>query len=130
MQTLLILIRLAALRDFSGYAIFSKVSYMYMYICFEGLREDWLSQLSYPHKIKKLLTSLTCLYKTSCIHGLLTWIDLRCKIGKELDVYQSFTCNLGQVMRKCVLCHMQTTKCRSVCASAQSDQHLCCSLLR
>ena len=32
-----------------------------MYICFEGLREDWLSQLSYPHKIKKLLTLLTYL---------------------------------------------------------------------
>ena len=32
---------------------------------------------------------------------------------------------LSQAMRKCVLCHMRTTK-----ASAQSDQRLCCSLLR
>ena len=39
--------------------IFAKLFIeMYMYICFEGLREDWLSQLSYPHKIKKLLTYL------------------------------------------------------------------------
>ena len=39
--------------------IFAKLFIeLYMYICFEGLREDWLSQLSYPHKIKKLLTYL------------------------------------------------------------------------
>ena len=32
-------------------------------------------------------------------------------------------------MRKCVLCHMRTTKARrSACASTQSDQHLRCSL--
>ena len=31
---------------------------MYMHICFEGLREDRLSQLSYPHKIKKFLSYL------------------------------------------------------------------------
>ena len=39
---------------------------MYMYICFEGLREDWLSQLSYPHKIKKLFTYFTYVGFTSC----------------------------------------------------------------
>ena len=47
-------------------------------------------------------------------------------------------------MRKCVLCHMRTTKAqislhirtceqqrrRSACTSAQSDQRICCSLLR
>ena len=33
-------------------------------------------------------------------------------------------------MRKCVLCHMQTKRSRSACASAQSDQRLCCSLPR
>ena len=39
--------------------IFAKLFIeMYMYICFKGIREDWLSQLSYPHKIKKLLTYL------------------------------------------------------------------------
>ena len=37
--------------------IFAKLFIeMYMYISFEGLREDCLSQLSYPHKIKKLIT--------------------------------------------------------------------------
>ena len=42
--------------------IFAKLFIeMYMYICFVGLREDWLSQLSYPHKIKKLLTYLLVL---------------------------------------------------------------------
>ena len=39
--------------------IFAKLFIeMYVYICFEGLKEDRLSQLSYPHKIKKLLTYL------------------------------------------------------------------------
>ena len=34
-------------------------------------------------------------------------------------------------MRKCVLCHMRTTKTQiKACASAQSDQRLCCSLTR
>ena len=38
-----------------------------------------------------------------------------------------FQDKMGQVMRKRVLCHMQTTKAQ---ISAQYDQHLCCSLLR
>ena len=33
---------------------------------------------------------------------------------------------MGLIMRKPVLCEQQ--RCRSACASAQSDQHLCCSL--
>ena len=37
--------------------------------------------------------------------------------------------HLSQAMRKHVLCHMRTTN-RSACASAQSDQRLCCSLPR
>ena len=46
--------------------IFAKLFIeMYMYICFEGLREDWLSQLSYPHKIKKLLTYLFTISKAT-----------------------------------------------------------------
>ena len=40
---------------------------------------------------------------------------------------------LGQVMWKRVLCHMQTTKVQislRIRTGMQSDQHLCCSLLR
>ena len=41
--------------------IFAKLFIeMYMFICFEGIREDWLSQLSYPHKKSTyILTYLT-----------------------------------------------------------------------
>ena len=37
--------------------------------------------------------------------------------------------HLNHVMRKPVLAICQQQRCRSACASAQSDQHLCCSLL-
>ena len=43
-------------------------------------------------------------------------IVLKIKPGKDM----------GQVIQKCVLCHMRTTKVQI----SQSDQHLCCSLLR
>ena len=36
---------------------------------------------------------------------------------------------LSHVMRKPVLSICEQQRCRSACASAQSDQHLCCSLL-
>ena len=38
--------------------------------------------------------------------------------------------HMSHVMRKPALCHMRTTKMRSACASAQSDQRLCYSLPR
>ena len=37
---------------------------------------------------------------------------------------------LSHVMRKSALAICEQQSCRSACASAQSDQHLCCSLLR
>ena len=36
---------------------------------------------------------------------------------------------LSHVMRKPVLAICEQQRCRSACASVQSDQHLCCSLL-
>ena len=38
--------------------------------------------------------------------------------------------NMSHIMRKPVLAICEKQRCRSDCASAQSDQHLCCSLLR
>ena len=38
--------------------------------------------------------------------------------------------HLIHVMRKPVLAICEQQKCRSACASAQSDQHFCCSLAR
>ena len=35
---------------------------------------------------------------------------------------------MSRAMRKCVLCHMRTTKAQIM--DAQADQRLCCSLLR
>ena len=37
---------------------------------------------------------------------------------------------MSHVMRKPVLAICEQQRCRSACASAQSDQHLCCLLLR
>ena len=37
--------------------------------------------------------------------------------------------NMSHVMRKPVLAICKQQRCRSACASAQSDQHLCCSIL-
>ena len=37
--------------------------------------------------------------------------------------------HMSHVMRKPVLAICEQQRCRSACASAQSDQHLCCSLL-
>ena len=42
----------------------------------------------------------------------------------------SQTPKTGFLMRKPVLAICEQQRCRSACASAQSDQHLCCSLLR
>ena len=38
--------------------------------------------------------------------------------------------HMSDVMRKLVLAIYEQQRCRSACASAQSDQHLCCSLLK
>ena len=43
---------------------------------------------------------------------------------------QSFIFYTSHVMRKPVLAICKQQRCRSACASAQSDQHLCFSLLR
>ena len=43
--------------------------------------------------------------------------------------YAAWNC-LSHVMRKPVLARCEQQRCRSACASAQSDQHLCCSLFR
>ena len=42
--------------------------------------------------------------------------------------YDKYVIHVSQAMRKCVLCHTQTTKAQSACASTQSDQRLCCLL--
>ena len=56
----------------------------------------------------------------------LIYIDIK----KALEGMNSTDIYMSQAMKKCVLCHIRTTKAKSACASAQSDQHLCCSLLR
>ena len=49
---------------------------------------------------------------------------------KTLQKYQLTTVQLRHVMRKPVFAICEQQRRRSACASAQSDQHLCCSLLR
>ena len=41
-----------------------------------------------------------------------------------------YGCDTSNVMRRPVLAICEQQRCRSACASALSDQHLCCSLLR
>ena len=47
-----------------------------------------------------------------------------------ITLLSTFNKYLSHVMRKTVLAICEQQSCRSACASAQSDQHLCCSLPR
>ena len=51
-------------------------------------------------------------------------------IKVPLLVSRQYNSYISHVMRKPVLVIREQQKCRSACANAQSDQHLCCSLLR
>ena len=60
--------------------------------------------------------------------------SLKCRTSWRLTTSDPFSLNmleihLRHVMRKPVLWLCDQQRCRSACASAQSDQHLCCSLL-
>ena len=46
----------------------------------------------------------------------------------RLQLLQILWKHLSHVMRKLVLSICEQKRCRSACAYAQSDQHLCCSL--
>ena len=52
------------------------------------------------------------------------------KVNIQLSAAPFWNCYMGQVMRKCILCHMRTTKAQISLRVPQSDQHFCCSLLR
>ena len=56
-----------------------------------------------------------------------SWIS---KIFWMLVLYSFALCWMGHFMRKPVLAICEQQRCRSARASAQSDQHICCSLPR
>ena len=66
------------------------------------------------------------------------WKTFKKRMTLQTNLVLKFNLNHGTyhimqksyAMREPVLCHTRTTRHRSACASAQSDQHLCCSLPR
>ena len=63
-------------------------------------------------------------------HDLMTWLISTLTMRCYGSVCLSWNYNMSHFMRKPVYAICEQQRCRSACAYAQSDQHLCCSLPR